>query len=87
MLRTPSTLSARTLTRNVRARRPAHARPSRAARLRLDTLEAREQPGSVMSSLVAGLTGGGMLEPLAIMAAVVGSNALTHVSLPKMLAA
>jgi hypothetical protein len=53
----------------------------------LDTLEAREQPGSVMSSLVAGLTGGGMLEPLAIMAAVVGSNALTHVSLPKMLAA
>jgi RHS repeat-associated protein len=77
MLRTPSAVSARTLTHHLRTRPHARPRPTPAAKHRLDTLEAREQPGSVMSGLAAGLAGGGMLEPLAIMAAVVGTNALS----------
>src|SRR5262245_34183841 len=78
MLRTLSTVSARTLTRGVRTRRTGEAHVTRAAKLRLDTLETREQPGSVVSGLAAGLAGGGMLEPLAIMASVVGPNALAN---------
>jgi len=55
MLRTLSAVSARTLTQAVRARRHARPNVSRAAKLRLDTLEAREQPGSVLSGVAAGL--------------------------------
>ena len=63
----PSRFAARTL----RRLRPSTSRGR--GKLRLDTLEAREQPGSVWS----GLTAGGMLEPLQVMAAVVGPDALT----------
>src|SRR5262245_50272691 len=77
MLRTLSTVSAHTFARGVRTRRAAEGRLSRAFKLRLDTLETREQPGSVLNGLAAGLVGGGMLEPLAIMASVVGPNSLS----------
>jgi RHS repeat-associated protein len=73
MLRTLNTVSARTLTRNLRDRRRPHGLKPRTAKLRLDTLEAREQPGSVVS---VGLAGAGMLEPLQVMAAVTGGAKL-----------
>jgi RHS repeat-associated protein len=73
MLRTLSTVSARTLTRNLRDRRRPHGLKPRTAKLRLDTLEAREQPGSVVS---VGLAGAGMLEPLQVMAAATGGAKL-----------
>jgi RHS repeat-associated protein len=74
MLRTLSTVSARTLTRSVRTRRAsAQSEQSRSTKLRFDTLESREQPGSVWS----GLTAAGMVEPLQVIAAAIGPNALT----------
>src|SRR4051812_38651736 len=68
MTRFPS-LAVRTLTR-ARIRRPML--PGRTAKLRLDTLEDREQPGSVIS----GLASGAVLDPLAAMALAVGEVAL-----------
>ncbi|MBO0699715.1 MAG: hypothetical protein J2P46_15065, partial [Zavarzinella sp.] len=69
MLRASSTFAVRTLTRALRAaRRPIAARK---AQLRLDTLEAREQPGSVLSGTAAGR----MIDPLAAMTLAVGDAA------------
>jgi hypothetical protein len=70
MLRTSTAASTRILTRALRGR---HGRPeaARTRKLRLDSLETREQPGSVMA---VGLAGAGMLEPLQVMAAVVGTK-------------
>ena len=78
MLRTLSARSTRMFVRGVRARIRDRSHKSRTAKLRLDTLEHREQPGSVMSGLAAGAAAG-MLEPLQIIEAVVGPNALTTV--------
>src|SRR5262249_48516576 len=70
-------LRARTLTN-----RKHRDRRDRKARLRLDNLEAREQPGSVLTGLAVGLAGGTMLEPLQVIGAVLGDVALPRVTPP-----
>src|SRR5262245_16335769 len=72
MTRTPSPASVRTLARRL-WRRPT-VRPGRpqTRKLRLDTLETREQPGSVNSGVAAGV----LIDPLAAMTLAMGETAL-----------
>ena len=77
MLRTPSARSAAVFARGLNSRIRDRAHKPRTAKLRLDTLENREQPGSVLDGLVLGLAGVGMVEPFQVMASVFGPEALT----------
>jgi hypothetical protein len=60
-------LRARTLTNQSN-----RTRRDRKARLRLDNLEAREQPGSVLTGLATALAGGTMLKPLQVVGTLLG---------------
>src|SRR5262245_58062503 len=75
MTRTPRSLSAHRL-HQARLRRSQADPRSRAARLRLDSLESRDMQGNVVSGLLLGLAGATMLEPWQAMAAAVGDVAL-----------
>jgi RHS repeat-associated protein len=68
--RTLRSASTRTLTRALRGARRRGT--TLTARLRLDTLEAREQPGSVLGATAAGQ----LVDPLAAMTLAVGDTAL-----------
>jgi RHS repeat-associated protein len=75
MLRARSPRFFRTLA-NILATKITSPRKRPAARLRLDNLEAREQPGSVVSGI---LLGGGMWEPLQAMT-IVGDQSVPETS-------
>ena len=81
MLRSHSTRLASHFTRRLRIRLVPR-QPSRAAKLRLDTLEPREMPGNVWQGLLLGVAQVGMLEPISAMWAAFGEEAILPRTVP-----